>query len=348
MKIIHLMSTNDYSGAENVALNIVKKLSPYMDIYYATREGRILEFTKKNNIEKVIILDKLSIKEIKRIEKEYNPDIIHAHDYKASVLAALACRKSKVIAHLHNNSPWIKKFYHPYTWILLFISLKLSKILTVSNSIEKEYVFSKFIRKKILTISNPISVQEVLRNVEDKDHQKHFDLCFTGRLTEQKNPLLFIKLVYLLKKEKPDIKAIMIGDGELRNKCEEFIEEKNLTRNVKIYGFMKNPYILMNQSKIFCLPSKWEGFGLAAFEALTLGMPAVVSDVGGLPNIVDNNCGKLCNTEKEFFCEIKKLLLDEKEYIMKSNNAIEKSKKIDNINEYICNIKKIYEELIKN
>lgn len=346
MKIIHLMSTNDYSGAENVALNIVKKLSPYMDIYYATRKGRILEFTKKNNIEKVIILDKLSIKEIKRIEKEYNPDIIHAHDYKASVLATLACRKSKVIAHLHNNSPWIKKIYHPYTWILLFISLKLSKILTVSNSIEKEYVFSKFIRKKVLTISNPISVQEVLQNLENKEHQKHFDLCFTGRLTEQKNPLQFIKMVSLLKKDKPDIKAIMLGDGELRNKCEKLIEEQGLIKNIKMYGFIENPYIYMAQAKIFCLPSKWEGFGLVAFEALALGMPSVVSNVGGLPGIVDETCGKLCANEDEFYKEIKKLLLNKQEYLKKSNNAIKKANSLDNMQKYMEHITEIYKEIL--
>lgn len=345
MTIIHLMSTNDYSGAENVALNIVKSLSSYMDIYYATREGRILEFTKKNNIEKVIILDELSIKEIKLIEKKYNPDIIHAHDYRASVLASLACKKCKVIAHLHNNSPWIKKIYHPYSWILLFSSLKISKILTVSNSIEKEYVFSKFIRKKIVTISNPVSMQRVLQNI-NKDDKKIFDLCFTGRLTEQKDPLQFIKLVSLLKQDKQNIKAIMIGDGELRGECEKNIKEKDLSENINICGFMENPYVLMNKSKIFCLPSKWEGFGLVAFEALTLGMPVVVSNVGGLPEIVDETCGKLCTNENEFYEEIKKLLTDKQEYLKKSNNAIKKAKSLDNFKKYMQNITEIYTEIL--
>ena len=66
------------------------------------------------------------------------------------------------------------------------------------------------------------------------------------------------------------------------------------------------------------------GYGLVAFEALTLGKPCVVSNVGGLRNIVDSTCGELCNPNNihEYINETEKLLLDKNYYNKKSKMAI--------------------------
>lgn len=346
MRVIHLMSTDDYSGAENVAINIVSELQENTDIYYATRSGKILDFLKDNNIKNIIIIDKLSIKEIKRIEKEYNPDIIHAHDYKATIIATLAIKNAKIVSHLHNNSPWIRKIYHPYTWALLFASARISKILTVSDSIPKEYIFSRFIRKKIVVISNPISIKKIKKNINYEAYSPIYDICFVGRLTKQKNPIKFIHVINNLKKDFPNINAVMIGDGELREECQHEIDTLNLNRNIKLYGFLKNPYEEMVKSKTFCLTSDWEGFGLVAFEAIALGIPSIVSNVGGLPSIIDEQCGFLCNNMNEFITELSNLLNDKELYDQKSKCALEKAKKLENITEYMNKIKNIYNEII--
>lgn len=123
------------------------------------------------------------------------------------------------------------------------------------------------------------------------------------------------------------------------------IKDLELDKNVKLVGFQKNPYEYMMQSKIFLLTSDWEGYGLAAFEALTLGLPCVVSNVGGLPNVVDENCGALCknNDISEYVVNIKKLLLDDKKLKIFSENASNKSKQLDNFSEYMSRLSKIYD-----
>lgn len=347
MRVIHLMSTDDYSGAENVAINIVNGLyNLEIETYYATQKGKIDEFLKEKKVKNVIHIDALNVKEIRRIEKEYNPDIIHAHDYKASILAAIACKKAKVISHIHNNSPWIKKFFHPYSWVLLFASIKFSKILLVSDSIKNEYVFSKLISKKLEVVGNPISCEQITKNVT-LNTEKKYDICFVGRLTEQKNPLRFIEIINGLKKQNPKIKVIMLGDGELKRECQKLINNYDLQENILLLGFKKNVFEYMNESKIFCLTSKWEGYGLVAFEALTLGLPAIVSPVGGLVDIVNNNCGKLCSSNTEFENEIFKLLNNVEYYNKKSYEAIIRSIDLENFAQYMKNIKKIYEEIYK-
>ena len=82
----------------------------------------------------------------------------------------------------------------------------------------------------------------------------------------------------------------------------------NLQNVIKIKGFMENPYGILNASKILCMPSVWEGYGLVAVEALALGIPVVSTGVGGLPGIINNSCGKICNITDEFISIIVELI----------------------------------------
>ena len=78
----------------------------------------------------------------------------------------------------------------------------------------------------------------------------------------------------------------MVGTGSLEKECQKLIEEYQLETNVQMVGFQKNPYVYMLQSKISIIPSKWEGFGLVALEAMAFGCPVVAANVGGLKEIV--------------------------------------------------------------
>ena len=305
-KIFFIMSTNDYSGAEAVNFSIIENLKEKYDFYWVSKKGKINNFLKEANI-RWIEIKSLSISEIKRIVKENKPDILHATDFKASVICALANTKVFLIEHLHNNAPWLKKI-GINSCAFLYAGLKANKILTVSESIEKEYIFSRYIRNKIECIDNPISRKKILSKVTNLNCEKIYDICCVARLTKLKNPYKFLNILSEIKKEKKDIKAVWVGDGELKDNILRKAIELNLNNNIVFVGFQKNPYIYMASSKIFMLTSNWEGYGLVAFEALTLGLPCVVSNVGGLPNVVDNECGKLCNSEEEFIKEINTLL----------------------------------------
>lgn len=342
-KIFFIVNTNIYSGAEAVNINIINHLKNKYDFYWVSKKGPIDDYLSMYHI-KHIEIEKVNRKEIKRIIKEYKPDILHATDYRASVISSLCTRKIPVISHLHNNSPWLKNPIHPNSLAYLYAGIKSNAILTVSDSIEEEYTYSNLISKKITNISNPISRKEILSKVEKKE-DKQYDICFVGRLTEQKDPLRFIELISKLKKQKKNIKAIMVGEGELREQCEQKIKELSLSRNIKMVGFQKNPYTYMNQSKVFLLPSKWEGFGLVVFEALTLGLPCFTTKVGGMVNLVTETCGSFCQTDEDFVDKIIPLLTEEKKYQTLSKEAIKRSKELDNSKFYYENIDKIYQEV---
>lgn len=339
--VLHIVNSNKYSGLEKVACDIISNQNYEYNGIYVTQNGPIIDILKEKKINYEII-KKVNRNEIKRVIKKYVPDIIHAHDFTASVISA-SCKNNniKLIEHLHNNCPWLKR---PglKSIAFLYAGLKADKILTVSNSIEKEFVFSKCVSKKIICIGNPINTQEILEKIKGIKAEKKYDICCVARITEQKNPFKFIEIVKSLAKMEPKIKAVWVGDGELKDKMLKKISEEGLGENIKLVGFQNNPYIYMAQSKIFILTSDWEGYGLVAVEALTLGLPCVVSNVGGLPNIVDNFCGKLCINNNEFIEEAQKLLEEKTYYQVKSKYAQNKAKKLNNINEYINNINSLY------
>ena len=341
-KVFFVLSTNGYSGAEAVNISIIESLKDEFDFYWVSRRGEIVDILKEKNI-KWIEIKKLSIKEINRINKEYKPDIIHATDYKASVVCSFARKRCKLISHLHNNSPWLKK-YSLYSFVFLFATLRIDKILIVSNSIEKEYVFSKNIKNKIINIGNPVSRKKILSQVTDKDYEKKYDICCIARVTEQKNPFKFIEIIRKLKKQKPDLKVLWIGAyGDLKEECLELCQKYDIIKNIDFVGFQKNPYKLLASSKVFVLTSDWEGYGLVAFEALTLGIPCIVSKVGGLVDLVDDTCGKLCDKNNiQDYDIILQILQDKELYKSLSKGAIEKSKRLDNIQKYSETIRNLY------
>ena len=340
MKIIHILNTNTFSGAENVAITIINQMKNDNDIIYVSLDGPISEYLEENNITFEPI-KKISISELKRVIKKYNPDIIHAHDFTASIISAFVCGKRKLISHIHNNVKWLRKV-NVYSLLYLISSIKYNKILLVSESIIKEYIFRKFIKKKVKVIGNPIDIDKIIKKANEFDEKENYDIIFLGRFSKEKNPTKFISIIKEISKD-ISIKAIMIGDGELRAECKKLIKQYNMENLIEIKDFQKNPYPILKKAKILCMTSEWEGYGLVAIEALSLSKPVVATDVGGIPSIVTNDCGIITKDTNNMKNEIKKLLNDSKYYDEKSKNALKRAKRLNNIDTYISNLIGVYD-----
>ncbi len=344
IKIMHLLNTGKFSGAENVAISIIDNMKKDFDFIYVSRDGSIRSILEEKSISFFLVRE-ISIKNIRSIIKNYKPDMIHAHDYTSSAIAALTFTKIPIISHLHNNSPWIGRFGAKSIFFALLCT-RYKKILTVSNSIMDEYKFGRFFRYNTNVIGNPIDITYIKQKAISKKTDKLYDIAFLGRLTSSKNPLVFIDIVRKVLEILPDTKVCMIGDGDLRKEVEEKILYLGLKGTITVYGFQKNPYSILNNTKILCMPSKWEGFGLGAIEALSLGKPVVCSGAGGLKEIVDNNCGKICGIVEEYVSEIDRLLEDKVYYQLKSDAALQKALNMDNTNSYYQELLKIYQNCI--
>ena len=107
-KVLHVLSSNKYSGAENVATYIVKLTNDNYESVYTSPKGSIKESLKLRGI-KYIQMNDFSVSEIKKVIHDYKPDIIHAHDFTATIKCILVNSKLPIVSHIHQNPTWIKK-----------------------------------------------------------------------------------------------------------------------------------------------------------------------------------------------------------------------------------------------
>lgn len=342
IKVIHLLNSSSYSGAEKVIIKIIEEINKEenKELIYVSPEGNIKQILEKTKISYIPIKE-MSRKEIKRIYQEQKPDIMHMHDFRASIIGAFSNLPTYNISHIHKNDPKMRKINF-YSILYLIATMHYDKILLVSESIKEEFVFKKSIKKKIEIIGNPIDTREILQKAKEEKNNKEYDILYLGRLSQEKNPIEYIEIVHKISKSMPNIKCAMIGDGPLKEECKNLIKEERLEQTIEMLGFLENPYAILKNAKVMCITSNWEGFGLAAIEALTLGVPVITRNVGGLKNIVDDTCGKLVENKKEYIEEIEKLLNEEELRKEKSKKAIQKAKNLENIETYTKNIIRIY------
>ena len=342
IKVLHLISTSLFSGAENVAcqiINLFKSDNGY-DMKYCAVIGKNKEALEIRKIP-VLKLDKFNIHDIKKAIREYNPDIIHAHDPKSTIASAIASRGKKIIAHIHSNHRYMRKISIKSCIFHFYIEKRISSIIWVSDSALNEYIFNKKINKKIdsvvlRNVVNPNELKDIARN--DKD-QYSFDLVFLGRMEDVKNPLRFIDIMSQIQKNKRDIKVAMIGDGSLMNEVKTKVNELGLEKNITIFGNLINPYKILLSSKILVITSRYEGTPMNALESIACGIPIVSTPVDGLLELLDKRY--LCSSDAEFISVIIDLLTSQKNIMGYRNRLIAVDSSINNVSKY----KKILEQL---
>ena len=210
-----------------------------------------------------------------------------------------------------------------------------------------EYVFGDKLKYKSLVVGNPFDAQYIRYKADHAELTNQSDIIYLGRLTEAKNPFVFLDIIQDLKQKIPDLKVSMVGAGELESEVRQKIKDYALDSTITMYGFQENPYGLLKNSKVLCIPSKWEGFGLVAIEALSLGKPVVASNVGGLKNIINDECGFVGDTQEGLEKALYELLTDENIYTKKSNSALKRVKIYDNVDAYCKQLLDIYYGCVK-
>lgn len=344
--ILHVIKSNIYSGAENVVCQIIKGLSDREEFVYMAPHGSIEDKLSSIGLyQNYRGVDKITVSEIKKAVRELNPTAVHAHDFTASVLCGYALKgRVPVISHIHCNPLWLKNPLHPNSLSYFVASKWFNEIITVSDAVKREYVYSDKIKCPMTTLGNPFSVNQVL-NAANEGCSASSDILYVGRFNPAKNPLGAIKIFESLPNHN-ELTFRMIGNGELLDECKTYTTSKGL--NIIFEGFKDNVYTYMNSTKLILMPSIFEGFGLVALEAMALGKPVVCSGVGGLSDIINDKCGYICKDSSEYINSINRLLTDAAIYEQKTTAARNRAAEFDNLNEYCEKMLQIYNSLKLN
>ena len=145
-----------------------------------------------------------------------------------------------------------------------------------------EYLFfaGKRYADKLTAMPNPLTIEKEPRC------KKENALLFVGRLSQEKGLGYLLDIWHLLEDMYPDWRLDIVGDGGERALCERKIKEYGLKRCV-LHGF-QTPEPFYNRSKIFCMTSLFEGFGLVLVEAMAYGtVPLAFNSYANVGDIID-------------------------------------------------------------
>ncbi|WP_283705480.1 glycosyltransferase [Clostridium perfringens] len=181
--------------------------------------------------------------------------------------------------------------------------LKVFDKIVVISEVTKNTLKNLFgITKNVVKISNSVDGEKI-KFLSEKTVKIPEKTLFTtlGRLDYNKNQILLLKAVREVKKYYDDFIIYILGDGDERLKLERYINDNKLNENVRILGFVENPYPYIKNSVATILTSLSEGFSLALVESVMLNTPIISTDVGVARELIEKyNCGTIIDyNEKE-------------------------------------------------
>lgn len=348
MKILHVLNTGKFSGAENVVCQIIAmyRSEPDIEMVYCSLEG-LIRGTLEEKCISFTPVEQLCPKELKRVINEQKPDLIHAHDMRAAFVVSQVNKDIPFVCHIHNNA-YDSRRITPKAIAFLFAAMRSKHTFWVSDSAMNGYVFRKLIQKKSSILYNILDITELIQKVNKDPNSYDYDIVYLGRLSKEKNPLRFVNIMKEVIDRCPSATLGVIGNGSLENNIRDCISEYGLENNIIMLGFQQNPLKILEDSKVMIMTSLWEGLPMCALEALALGVPIVSTPTDGLKVLVKDNCSGFLSDNDDVLAEaIVNILNDCELQIRLSKYAKEHSKSFNDINRYKCALNNAYRGIEK-
>lgn len=230
-----------------------------------------------------------------RIVKDLAPDVVHAHDPHAVALASLALAfkpspagpllvaSRRVAFHLrtHAFSQW------KYRQVHCFVA--------ASEAVRSLLVHDGIPPDRVVTIHDGIDVGRVLAEPALNVHAEfwlptHAPIVGSvGALTAEKGHRYLIEAAALVRREVPDARFVILGEGELRTALQRQIRDLHLDKHVIVPGFRPDVLAFHKAFDVFVMSSTAEGLGTSLLDAMACSKPVVATDTGGIPEVVRHN-----------------------------------------------------------
>ncbi len=281
-------------------------------------------------------------RQLVKLLENNNYDFIHCHSPIGGAISRLACEKTNTKCVYTAHGFHFYKGAPIQNWLLFYpIEKLLSKytdVLITINNEDYNRARDKFKMNKIEYIPgvgvdiNKFHQREFNRDVYRSKlgyKKDDFVILSVGELNENKNHEIIIKA--MAKLNNPRIHYMIAGKGNMENYLLNLSTKLRLSNNVKLLGYRKDIVELNLSADVFAFPSKREGLGLAAIEAMATGIPLITSNIHGINDYsVNGLTGYSCdaNDEQQYADAINWILLDEDKDKYKITNT-EYSKKYD-------------------
>jgi glycosyltransferase involved in cell wall biosynthesis len=222
-----------------------------------------------------------------RIFRGLRPDVVHVHNPTPTIYAAMAARIAgvpSIVSTRHSLVAPPRKLVTELKYAVAANFCDWIVGICDATTTNVKSLHSVSARKIVRVYNGTIPLVRV-----SKEHQppkSGFTLLYVGRLAAVKNHALLLNAFRVALSSMPDLRLWMVGDGSERNALEHLAGELGITAEVTFWGQQLDVAPFFSAADIFVMSSKSEGLPMSLLQALSLGLPAIVTDVGGMAEIV--------------------------------------------------------------
>lgn len=311
MKILHVIESLEFGGAEKVVVGLANALAVKapVGVCCVKRLGEMRALLAPGI--DVHCLDKGEGNDwrlpaqLAAMAATHGYDVLHSHGWGVFIEPALARHRPYRLIHtVHGGylayasglAARIKRASR--RWLERRVATRYDRIVTVSEAIRRDVASDLGISdERLLTIHNGIEVRGP-KHLQRNDHRLTF--ITIGRIAEVKNQALMIAAFARIAPEFPQAELHIVGDGPQRAALEARIAEAGLGDRVRLLGARLDTDELLGAADIFLMSSRYEGISMAILEAMRAQLPVVASRVGGIPDtVLDGVTGLLFPSEDE-------------------------------------------------
>lgn len=314
MKIIYSVFTTGWGGLEKYPLTLAEELNiKGHEIIIVTIEGTKLhnEAVKKGiktyTIKKFKKLDYKIISELKKIVEIERVDIVHLNSSRELynwyfVLKNLKNIKLFLTFHIGvpNHRGIIHKILYERVNGVIAISSKEFQEMGKKLRIDKNKIFKLYNGIDLKKFNTSIN-SEFRKEIEIGNKERV--ITSIGNLSKPKGILELIAASELVIKEYSDVVFVWVGDDthvkeeySLKSLRED-IENKGMSKKIILVGYRNDIREILKETDIFVLPAHNESFGIVYIEAMAMGIPVIGCNSGGVPDIIKEGTGFLCEPQ---------------------------------------------------
>jgi glycosyltransferase involved in cell wall biosynthesis len=229
---------------------------------------------------------------LSRIIKHLLPDVVHAHDPHAVAMATMALAMASPTPRPPLVASRRIEFRIARTSFSRWKYARVDCFLAISRAVRDRLVADGIPPTRVTVVHEGVDVERIASLRAASVHAALFlpagapVVGNVGALVAQKAHHTLIDAAALVVKEVPDVRFVILGEGELRPSLESQIRRLHLERHIFLAGFRADAIELMKDFDLFALSSIQEGMCTSLVDAMAAGKAAVATAVGGVPEVV--------------------------------------------------------------
>ena len=312
--VLHLASGDIWAGAEAQISQMLRALSRLPGLALQAvllNDGRLARELRQIPIP-VTVFDEHHLtfpgllRCLMRLVQTQRVDVIHAHRYKENTLAALVALSlgfPQLVSTVHglpepitNRTPWRHRVCH---WLnRRALRWGATHLIAVSSEIARE--MERVAPGRVSVVHNSVRLDHPQAATDCASLRRSLRIPpqdrvvgAIGRLVPVKGMDLFLECAGELLRARKDLSFLIVGDGPERARLEQLVRSANLTGKVVFAGYQEDIHSFLSLVDVLVIPSRHEGIPTVLLEALAHGTPVVATQVGGIPEVVQDRVNGL-------------------------------------------------------